>query len=88
MKQKLNPRRPGRGTKGARNPLLPDQFQGRRYKVSAFSVQIEVTIYDDSGKEERRFHSQVSLAVFEKNFGKSIPEIMGGEGLAMEGGKP
>ena len=88
MSKKTNPKRPGRGTKGAHNPLLPQELQGRHYAVRAFVVQPEITLYTADGKEERRFAAQVNLNLFESNFGKSIPEFMEANGLKMEGGAP
>lgn len=87
-KRAASPRRTGRGTKGAMNPLLPQELQGRVYKVRAFTVQPEITLYAEDGKEERRFLAPITIAIYESNFDKPIPSVMEKHGLKMEGGPP
>ena len=81
-------RRPGRGTKGAHNPMLHDSLQGHRYIVKRFVLVPEVTLLDADGHELKAIESQVNLRIFETMFGKTVREIMETNGLQMEGGKP
>jgi hypothetical protein len=87
MKRKPNPNRPGRGTKGEHNPMLPPELQGRKYRVCEFVLQPILLFYDDEGQEDGRRPSQVNLSIAPSSYRRTVPEIMERAGLKMEGGK-
>ena len=81
-------KRPGRGTKGATNPLLSQEDQGKAYAIQAFVVMPEVTIFDDAGKIDRRYipdggGRRLEIAVHESKFGDTLPVLMEKMGLRM-----
>lgn len=85
-RRKVNPKRPGRGTKGAMNPLLGEFDQGRAYRVRSFVLQPEVMLLDANGREDRMIRP-VTLAVREAQFGDTLPAFMEKLGLKMEQGQ-
>jgi hypothetical protein len=68
-------------------------MQGRHYRVTAFVVIPEITVYDDKGKEFRRFpaggrQSQLTFSMLEADYPTTLPKFLEAAGFDMEGNKP
>lgn len=81
-KAKKNGHRPGRGTKGPHNPILPPELQGRSYVVKAFIVTPRITLLDADGKEEVEALGP-QFGMFESQMGDTIPQFMEKRGVKL-----
>jgi len=75
-------RRPGRGTKGPTNPLLPQDLQGRKYVVKSFIVQPRIMLLTDDGREENEFLGP-QYGMFEAQMGETLPQFMEKRGVKL-----
>lgn len=81
-KAKTNGTRPGRGTKGTHNPLLPADRQGSKYIVKGFIFQPRVTLLDAEGKEENEILGP-QFGVFQSQLSETLPAFLEKRGFKM-----
>lgn len=84
MKSKrVNGSRPGRGTKGPHNALLPPELQGRKYIVKAFIVQPRIMLLTDDGEEENEIPGP-QFGMYQAQLKDTLPQFMEQRGVKLK----